>query len=157
LHFAAVAQSFDQGTTWQPMFSPERAYVGPLVGGSGVLPGRFFVLDRRLMALSPGSVFRSDDDGATWDRLFQLDRVPEQVQPDFRALALDPNDPDRLFAAWSCSGCGVQTSFDGGVSWAPFGRQDVGRVNDVLLGVDGRNVYAATDQGVWRMSLVPNE
>jgi hypothetical protein len=155
LHFATVGHSFDQGTTWQSVFSPERAFVGPLVGGSGADPARLFLADRPLMALFPGSVYRSDDDGVTWERVFQLDKVPERIQPDFRVLALDPNNPDRLFAGWSCAECGVQASFDGGVSWAPFGRQDTGRVNDVLLGIDGRNVYAATDQGVWRMSLAP--
>jgi hypothetical protein len=157
LHYESVDQSLDQGTTWRPIFDPERTYIGPLVGGSGAQPRRLFVLDRRLMGLSPGSIYRSDDDGGTWANAFQLDRVPEKTQPYFKVVALDPNDPNRLFAAWSCADCGVQVSLDGGASWAPFGRQDIGRVNDVLLGIDGHNVYSATDQGVWRMSLVPNE
>jgi hypothetical protein len=34
-----------------------------------------------------------------------------------------------------------------------LGRQDIGAVSDLALGVDGRNLYAATDQGLWRLPL----
>ena len=29
-----------------------------------------------------------------------------------------------------------------------------GAVNDLALGIDGRNLYAATEQGVWQLGLV---
>ncbi len=39
-------------------------------------------------------------------------------------------------ACWPCA------------TWSDLGRQDIGAVSDLALGVDGRNLYAATDQGV---------
>jgi hypothetical protein len=47
----------------------------------------------------------------------------------------------------------VTASFDAGRSWSPLGRQDLGTLYDLALGIDGQNLYAATDQGVWRLAL----
>ena len=47
---------------------------------------------------------------------------------------------------------GVLASLDGGTSWNPLG-QDLGGVNDLILGGDGQTLYAATNQGVWRIML----
>jgi hypothetical protein len=47
---------------------------------------------------------------------------------------------------------GVLASLDGGTSWNPLG-QDLAGVNDLILGGDGQTLYAATNQGVWRIRL----
>jgi hypothetical protein len=36
-----------------------------------------------------------------------------------------------------------------------LGSQDLGKINDLTLGIDGKNIYAATEAGVWRRSLIP--
>jgi hypothetical protein len=41
----------------------------------------------------------------------------------------------------------------GGTSWQRLGGSDLGVVNDVAVGIDGRNLYAATTAGVWRLHL----
>jgi hypothetical protein len=47
----------------------------------------------------------------------------------------------------------LQESYDGGLSWSAVGQAIAGSVHDLVLGVDGRNLYAATDSGVWRRTL----
>ena len=47
----------------------------------------------------------------------------------------------------------VQANADGGGTWADLGRRDLGEINDLALGVDGRSLYLATDRGLWRLRL----
>ena len=68
-----------------------------------------------------------------------------------RSLAVDPTDPDRVYAG--LTGTGVKVSTDGGITWADLGRQDLPVIHDLVLGVDGRNLYCATDGGVYRLPL----
>ena len=35
-----------------------------------------------------------------------------------------------------------------------LGRQDLGTIADLALGIDGVNLYAASDQGLWRLNLM---
>ncbi len=49
----------------------------------------------------------------------------------------------------------MQASFDGGGIWHGVGQQDIAAVSDLVLGIDGRNLYAATETGVWRVALPP--
>lgn len=71
----------------------------------------------------------------------------------FGGLAHDPANPNRVWVGRAGTQQGVVYSEDGGATWQDFGRQDVGRVSDLALGIDGGNLFAATDQGVWRMRL----
>lgn len=109
----------------------------------------------------------------------QPDAVPEEPAPpwdssdgDLGALAFDPANPDQVYAGLNgrcppsnlgygpprslsggCGPSGVKASADAGVTWANLGRQDLPAIHDLALGVDGRNLYAATDHGVWRLRL----
>ncbi|MFQ6101234.1 MAG: protein kinase [Anaerolineae bacterium] len=66
----------------------------------------------------------------------------------FNALAVDPNDPDTIFAG--TSGAGIYVSHDGGQTWAP-GNEGLGKgtVGSILVDPSDSNVvYAAlSDQG----------
>ena len=76
-------------------------------------------------------------------------------------LAYDPAQPDHVFVGFSgvpsldsIEAIGsVLASLDGGASWLSVGCQDVGPVHDLALGIDGRNLYASTDTGLWRLAL----
>jgi photosystem II stability/assembly factor-like uncharacterized protein len=59
-----------------------------------------------------GALFRSKDGGASWARV-DLDVKPKTTM---FALAFDPRQPKRMFAA--ASGGEVFASADGGQSWA---------------------------------------
>jgi hypothetical protein len=183
----------DQGATWAPTFEapsgpgnlsdPRNAYPDLLVGGRGAQPARFYLAahrDPRL--LGGGSLFRSDDEGTTWNevlafRIGQTLAEPtaplactpglgcDQQAPTVRldGLTYDPSAPEHLFVGlneYNSSGyqrarniSQVLASADGGSTWAALGPTDPGEIHDLALGIDGTNLYAATDRGVWRLAL----
>ena len=47
----------------------------------------------------------------------------------------------------------VRVTGGSGATWTDLGTIPVAQVNDLMLGIDGANLYAATDQGVWRRGL----
>jgi photosystem II stability/assembly factor-like uncharacterized protein len=151
-----VSQSRDGGQTWASFYARPAAFPGRLAGGQGMSPLRWYLTMTVPFSPGGGIVLRSDDDGATWTELLTLQ--PEPTAPSgsaavFGGLAYDPANPDRVWVGRSGTQQGVLYSEDGGAKWQDFGRQDVGRVSDLALGIDGLNLFAATEQGVWRMRL----
>ncbi len=123
---AGLFRSADDGVTWEGMDGfnahPTRPDWGPGLGGlcaHRVLTDG----DRVYVAASAVGVFRSDDGGGTFTA--RNDGVPLaglEEQPDPRpevgycvhGLAIDPDDPDRLFRQ---DHMGLFTSDDGARSW----------------------------------------
>ena len=139
-----LRRSADQGDTLQEvLFSPSR-YPSLLVGGRGVSPGRFYCALGSMDASR--ELYRSDDDGVTWTRVASYEAEGEWVG----SLDYDPSAPDRVYVVVGTSG--VKSSDDGGRTWTDLGLADQ-KVNGVALGVNGRNLYAATDRGVFRLPL----
>jgi hypothetical protein len=166
-----IRQSTDQGATWAPWFStvddvtgvPDH-YPSRLVGGSGAVPARFHLAANRDARLGGSDLVRSDDDGASWTTVLAYrgggspgyagpDNDPSAPKVTLGGLAYDPSNPDRVYAGLAGDRDGVLTSPDGGATWCSLGQQPIGGVRDLVLGVDGRNLYAATDAGVWRLEL----
>ena len=183
----------DQGATWAPIFEapigpgsfsdPRNAYPDLLVGGQGAQPARFYLAahrDPRL--LGGGSLFRSDDEGATWNevlafRIGQTLSEPaaplactpgsgcDQQAPTVRldGLTYDPSAPEHLFVGLNeynssgyqraRNGSQVLASADSGTTWTALGSTNPGEIHDLALGIDGTSLYAATDRGVWRLAL----
>ena len=88
---------------------------------------------------SPGTLVR----GLAYDPL-----DPDHVWVERTTGTVDPNDPRTV-----TSSSQLQESGDGGVSWADLGQPIEGSVNDLVLGVDGENLYAAAESGVWRLPV----
>jgi hypothetical protein len=180
---ASVEHSLDQGAVWSQWFNQfapagepvvSAGFPTRLVGGRGAAPGRFYLAVNRDVRLGGSSVFRTDDDGASWGEVLAFrgggspgyagsDNDPDAALVSLPALAYDPADPDRVFVGADVAlgrtccdqpvpAAGVKFSPDGGASWQDLG-QDIGAVHDLALGIDGRNLYAATDAGVWRLGL----
>jgi hypothetical protein len=144
-----------------------------LLGGRGALPVRWYtgVWHDDLRDGGGSIVYRSNDDGRTWTEVLAFrdgvvansltvggagtlvsglaydPLVPDHVWVALTTIAANPDDP----GARSVSGR-IHESHDGGASWADVD-QAVGLVDDLALGVDGRNLYAATSTGVWRLPL----
>jgi len=118
-----------------------------LVGGEGTQPQRFYLVT--WLAASPGRswLHRTDDDGQTWAQLLQSN--PGEL---IGGLAFDPYNSDTVYVGWMTVGLGVKVSQDAGGSWSDLGLDDQ-VVNAIALGIDGLNLYAATNQGVWRLSV----
>jgi photosystem II stability/assembly factor-like uncharacterized protein len=49
----------------------------------------------------------------------------------------------------------VFQSTNAGDSWEPLGQQSIGAVSDLALSPDGRQLYAAINQGVFRIQVAP--
>jgi len=157
-----MLSSADNGTTWSPITQPagsEVTTVQRVVGWRGAMPSRLYTAADHHQLLDRGSgrtrflgssVYQSDDDGQTWARVLTFTDQGAAEPARVRALEYDPARPDALYIA---VGGGVRASADGGASWSELGRRDLPRINDLALGIDGRNLYAATESGVYRLRL----
>ncbi len=81
-----------------------------------------------------GGIWRTTDGGQSWTPLFD-----QGNSLSFGALAIDPNDPDRIYAATgemsnnidSYFGAGIFVSTDGGTTWSPLGLTHVGAFSKI--------------------------
>lgn len=160
--------SADQWTTLTTLLRPNTHYAGELVGGRGAQPGRYYLAAERDHRFGGSTLYRSDDDGATWSEALSFPNALEgggarEVGPDvgIAALAYDPANPDRVWLSLAeTSGRGqaatksyrLTATADGGATWTDL-NADLGPVHDLALGIDGANLYAAGEHGVWRLPL----
>jgi photosystem II stability/assembly factor-like uncharacterized protein len=145
-----VYRSQDSGDRWQRMHLPEGRIVWSLA---------FHPQNPQIMFLgTEGSdVYRSDDGGESWQYLSTIAN-PDAVQMAFATrilgLAIEPVDPNRIYAALEVGG--AARSADGGKSWALVNRQFVGNVDlmdlhGVALGsAQAEALFIANRVGVWR-------
>ena len=117
-------------------------------------------------------MLRSDDDGASWDEVLAYrgggtpgfappGEDPKAPNVQLGGLAYDPAQPDQVYVGRQVfhgyfeppAGGAVAASRDGGQTWFDLGRQDIGAVRDLALSVEGGLLFAATDQGLWRLHL----
>jgi photosystem II stability/assembly factor-like uncharacterized protein len=145
-----VYRSQDSGDRWQRMHLPEGRIVWSLA---------FHPQNPQIMFLgTEGSdVYRSDDGGESWQYLSTIVN-PDAVQMAFATrilgLAIEPVDPNRIYAALEVGG--AARSADGGKSWALVNRQFLGNVDlmdlhGVALGSPRADtLFIANRVGVWR-------
>jgi hypothetical protein len=160
-----VTYSDDGGVSWQPSegaygyaqyiahdfaFLPEP---GHPYGGAMLAAIDDLEWDRD----STATVYRSDDGGATWERLHRF--VPSAYgMANLNEVRLAVTADGAVWAGLRHNEGGpsydyegaIARSFDGGQTWAPaqagYGRH---AVNELVVARDGR-LYAATVEGVWR-------
>ena len=108
----------------------------------------------------------SSDDGASWLPILSFEGGAQQGQlVEVGGLAVDPADSTRLWVGLNRSASSVTPrtfagevtfSADGGQTWSHLGG-GLPSIHDLALGIDGQNLYAATDNGVYRLRLTdPN-
>ena len=101
-------------------------------------------------------VFRTHDGGETWEAVLQIDEHTGAID-----LAMDPGDPNTIFAAmyqrqrtgWGFNGggpgSGLHRTLDGGDSWTELTRGlpegDKGRIGVDVFRQDGNVVYALVE------------
>jgi photosystem II stability/assembly factor-like uncharacterized protein len=150
--------SIDGGGHWSDVLRPFLRFASRLVGGSGVDPGRFYLAANGGLSIGTsrgGSVFRSDDGGMSWTEVLSVPEDPTAVSDVVRisGLAYAPAAPDLVYAGLAGGETGVWASCDGGTTWTTQVGQDIGTINDLVVDGGGAYLFAATDQGVWRLPL----
>ena len=154
-----VWKTTDAGRTWSPIFDHEDTQS---IGAIAVAPSDSNVvyvasgegLHRPDLSVGDG-IYRSSDAGKTWTHLGLRDG--EQIP----ALAVDPTDPNRLFAAvlghpyGPSAERGIYRSEDGGKSWTKVLSKDesTGGSDVVIDPKNPRVVYAS----LWDARLGPWE
>jgi hypothetical protein len=141
-----LRRSSDQGQTFAAVLSNPLHMPSRLVGGRGPTAGRFYVMMSSEEANQV--LYRSDDGGVTWIEAGSFGSASSLVE--VRGLTYDPSMPDRVWVALEPGG--VKASEDGGQTWTDLGPVN-GPINDLALGVDGANLYAATTSGIVRLAL----
>jgi len=154
-----VWRTDDAGRTWQPLFDDQPTQSIGAIAVAPSDPNIIYVgsgegLHRPDLSVGDG-MYRSDDAGRTWR---QLGLGDGQQIPD---LAVDPGNPDRVFAAvlghpyGSNAERGIYRSLDGGKSWQKvLGKDDDTGGSAVAMDPSHPNiVYAA----LWQDRLGPWE
>jgi hypothetical protein len=157
---ANLEQSLDRGTTWVEVYKAKQAEPYWLIGGTADAPGLFLVGLQNDTRGGGYTVARSTDDAATWTTVAEHfgggTATASGLNVTLGGLATDPTRVDRMLVALNQSegpqrlASQLRLSSDGGASWADVAAPAVTRVSDVVFGIDGRMVFAATDTGVWR-------
>lgn len=136
-HFGTkLRHSADEGRGWEERAVPTYPEGETLVTGDGkpprpaslqmlwaLTPGGDDQPGRLWAGTLPGGLFRSDDDGRTWQLVRSLWDRPERAHwfgggydvPGIHSVCVDPRDSRRLRLAVSCGG--VWLSDDGGETW----------------------------------------
>ena len=147
---APVMRSVDSGVRWSALFeqgdlSLSRVYVTALA----IDPGSGTLYAGAWEDFGQVSMFRTSDAGLHWDR-FVLGIV--STVGEIRALVLDPDRPDTIYAATTASG--VMRSVDGGSTWLRL-NEGLPQLDIGSLVLDSANqvLLAASDDAVFRLRL----
>ena len=140
---AMCYRSVDGGKTWQSSIIPDTnpvRWIIPHPLNENVV---YTATEDGMHGAIWGNVFRSDDQGITWQLIATGCRVP---------LLIHPEQPDLMFAihkTWDrFDGIWFEFSLDGGQSWAKgVGMQDQA-VSRIALGTKSDTLYAVASDGV---------
>jgi photosystem II stability/assembly factor-like uncharacterized protein len=155
---SGVWKSDDYGETWEPIFDDQPTGSIGAIAVANSDPNIIFVgsgegLPRPDLSVGNG-MYKSTDAGKTWHHL-GLDDA-QQIP----AVAIDPKDPNKVFAAvlghpyGANSTRGIYRSTDGGVTWEKvLGKDDDTGGSDVEIDPKNPNIVFAglwpTRQGPW--------
>ena len=152
-----VYKSTDAGNTWRHMGLEETKHIGRIVIHPRNPDIVYVAAVGDLWAPNEErGVYRTRDGGQTWQRVLYVDQHTGAID-----LAMDPGDPNTIFAAmyqrrrtgWGFSsggpGSGLYRTFDGGDSWteltAGLPEGDKGRIGIDVFRQDGNVVYALVE------------
>ncbi len=152
-----VYRSTDGGQTWQKMGLEETRHVGKIVIHPTDPNTVYVAAAGHLWGSNPErGVFKTTDGGKSWKKVLYKDENTGAID-----LAMDPKDPDVVFAAmyqrqrkgWGFNGggpgSGIYRTTDGGATWVELTRGlpagDKGRIGLAVFPGDNRMVYAIVE------------
>ena len=158
---SGVYRSVDGGGTWQQVGLASSGAIGRIVADP-TDPQHLFVAAAGDL-FNPGGergVYETTDGGSTWSRVLNGDNDTTGAVD----LALDPLNPNRVFAAmwdhrrepdlrrYGGAGSGLYRSTDGGTTWQrltnglPASAATIGRIGVALAATNPQRVYAIVNQ-----------
>ena len=155
-----VYKSTDAGRTWKLMGLEESGRVGRIVIHPTNPDIVFIAAQGHSYGPQPQrGVFRTRDGGNTWERVLFVDENTGAID-----LAMDPTNPNKLFAAtWQLlirtwgresggPGSGIHVSHDGGSTWTRLRGNglpitDVGKIGLAISHSNPNRVYALIETG----------
>lgn len=160
--------STDRGLTWTTVISesgPDASFLHYFATGP---EGTIYVAGYRGPELRGSVLWTGPDGGQTWTR-----RIADGVARDVYetpwlhpgGVAADPTRPGHAYAAFNAftmprtislatrTGVVLKQTTDGGATWVDVETDDPGEVFDIVVGVDGRALFAATKTGVRRLPI----
>ncbi len=159
-----VYKSEDGGETWANMGLEESHHIGRIVMHPDDSDVVYVAAMGHLWGPNPDrGLYRTRDGGESWERILFVDPLTGAVD-----VAMDPSDPDILYAAmyqrqrrpWGFHGGGpgsaLYKSTDGGDTWTKLtnaGLQnglptgDIGRIGITIYRSDPRILYVSVEQG----------
>ncbi len=161
-----VYRSIDGGRTWTHLGLEETRHIARVLVHPDDSDMAWVAAPGNLWRPSPErGVFRTRDGGRTWEHVLRVDTLTGAID-----LALDPSDPEVLYAAtyqrlrraWGFNGggpgSGIWKSTDGGESWrrltAGLPEGDLGRIGLAASPADPSVLYAtvehASEGGTYR-------
>ena len=145
----ALLRSTDGGSSWKWLFFPT---IGAVMGVLAIDPSDpqtlYASIGDASSRLRPPHLAKSTDGGKHWRFL-----KPGTHHIDATALAIDPRDPNTMYAATQFQG--VLRTTDGGATWRPFNTALPARaITTVTLDRTGSTLYAGTNgAGLVRVRL----
>ena len=148
---SVIYKSTDEGTTWTPLVSKGLPETGRGRLGIAVAP---HTGGKRIYAVMDQGFYRSDDEGATWNKSTQDPRIEGNAY--FSRIFVDPKSPDILYMAQTS----LYRSTDGGHTFeafvgAPSGDDfhvlwiDPTNPSRMLLGVDQGAILSVDAGKTW--------
>jgi len=152
-----IFQSTDLGKTWKEASKPPAFPKAP-EGQTGrsvhhnfwLTPGHASEPRVWYVGTSPAGLFRSEDDGMTWEGVSGFNNHPkynplpreDETPPDgqtLHSIMIDPRDPKHMYVGLSSGASGVLETKDQGKDWAP--------INKGFSGLDAYGIPAESETG----------